>query len=79
MTLASMADEFHTQLTENPLAGAFHIVIAIKLIATIVERDLNNLTQTLNVKICANKAIKICYEHSIFGKDVIIRPSVNRK
>ena len=68
VTLASMADEFHTQLTESPLAGAFHIVIAIKLIATIVERDLNYLTQTLNVKICANKATKIYHEHKFLEK-----------
>ena len=68
MTSVSMADEFHTKLTENSLAGAFHIVIAIKLIATIAERDLNYLTQTLNVKICANKATKIYHEHNFLEK-----------
>ena len=38
MTLASIADEFHTQLTESLIAGAFHIVIAIILTATIAEK-----------------------------------------
>ena len=38
VTLASIADEFHTQSTESLLAGAFHIVIAIILTATIAEK-----------------------------------------